>query len=230
MLQNLVLIQKFDDAIASDFFISPFPVSINEFREMLGLVSTGSDGDGTAQKATWSEAIHYCNWLSLKHHLPVAYSEETGRLLDESGNPAPDIFAVVGFRLPTMIEWEYAAKGWVKNKVGDYDAIQRKNFRVPFLDYPTTADDIEFFQHGFSNFEKMPLNTIGLYGLLGNAREWYSDMEEREGIQHKLCYWEEYVVNYDNAFSHQVRGRIVQKTDVYVFRVVLKGHATVAEC
>lgn len=219
---NLVLIHKFDHAIASDFLIAQFPVPINDFRGILGLASTGSDGDSTAQKVTWSEAIYYCNQLSFKHHLPVAYCEETGRLLDDVGNPTSSIAAVAGFRLPTLTEWEYAAKGWSQNQLSDYDTIQRKHFRVPYLDYPTTADDIEFFHHGFSSFEKMPQNTLGLYGLLGNAREWYSDMEDREGIQYKMCYWEEYIVNYDNAFSHQVRGRIAQKTDLYAFRVLLK--------
>lgn len=223
MLQNFVLIQKFDNAIAADFFIAPYPVSINAYRERVGWASAGRDGDNAAQKATWSEAIHYCNQLSLKHLLPIAYCEETGRLLDEAGNLALDIAAVAGFRLPTLIEWEYAAKGWSQNQLSDYDAIQRKHFRVPYLDYPTTTDDIEFFHHGFSSFEKMPKNTLGLYGLLGNAREWYSDMEEREGIQHKMCYWEEYVINYDNAFSHQVKSRTCSATDVCAFRVVLKS-------
>jgi formylglycine-generating enzyme required for sulfatase activity len=227
MLKNLVLIPRFNDAIASDFFIAPFPVSINDFRDILRLESAGGEGDCTAQKATWLEAIRYCNGLSLKHHLPVAYCEETGRLLDAAGKPTPAIAAVEGFRLPTLTEWEYAAKGWVQHKVGDYDAIQRKYFRVPYLDYPTTADDIEHFRHGFSSFQKMPKNTIGLYGLLGNAREWYSDTEERDGIPYKMCYWEEYIVNYDNAVSHQIRGLIAQETDVYAFRVVLNSPACI---
>lgn len=47
---------------------------------------------------SWYEAVAFCNWLSAKEGLPTAYDSDGRADLSASG-----------YRLPTEVEWEYAA-------------------------------------------------------------------------------------------------------------------------
>ena len=48
---------------------------------------------------SWHEAVAFTNWLSIKEGFPVAY-DSSGRIIDLLSD---------GYRLPTEVEWEYAA-------------------------------------------------------------------------------------------------------------------------
>ena len=166
------------------FYVSEKEVTNREFRLFRASHSSGNaDGaglDGADQpvvKVSWDDAARYCNWLSQKDGLAVAYQEKGGHMV--ASRPATK-----GYRLPSEAEWVYVARVLGRQSPARYPwsgsyppTTAVGNFADTQIS-DTLADVVPGYDDGYRGTAAVgsfAAGPAGFYDLGGNVAEWIND-------------------------------------------------------
>ncbi|MEL7449047.1 MAG: PEGA domain-containing protein [Pseudomonadota bacterium] len=173
-------------SLTRPYYIGVHEVTNAEYRKFLAKHESGKvntvDVDGELQpvvEVTWADAARYCNWLSEKDSLPLAYTENTDGTLTLK-QPL-----TTGYRLPTEAEWVWAGRYAGSPEASRYpwgDTMPPEEGSGNFADKSASrliSKHIASYRDGFAasapvgTFEA---NRLGLHDFGGNVAEWVHDI------------------------------------------------------
>ncbi len=141
-----------------------------------------SASDCPVGNVTWWEALELANMLSAAHNPPLkpCYVLQgcTGamghhRVCTGVTSSASTVYECEGYRLPTEVEWEYAARAGTTTAFYGGDIVSSQNEACPD---DTNLDPIAWYCANAGPLThpvaKRAPNAFGLYDMLGNAYEW----------------------------------------------------------
>ena len=182
--------------ISTSFSMSKNEITRQQFLNIMGTDPSdaviGIDGVNTpVQQVNWYHAIAFCNKLSIAESLDPVYVvtgvdfatltyAQIPVATNAAWNAAVCNWAANGYRLPTEMEWMWAAMGadvgnpGVKNVAGYAKPFAGSNGANVSTDYAWISTNSSGKAHAVGGKFS---NELGLYDMSGNIFEWCWDFE-----------------------------------------------------